>query len=215
MTDEELMRLVMEQLDWDARLERAEIIPEISEGRVVLHGEVRSLLQIKAAELAVKSVAGVKSVDNKLRIVHGEKRIDEVIAAILHTALKSDPEIDDSTIDFSVDGGIVTLTGSVDAYWKKEKVDSIAAHAGPAVVVQNKLEVVLTDVPEDRRIADDVRMALERMQAADTRYVTVQVENGIVTLTGKVNNWTYYNNAEYAARHTRGVRELKNGLLMI
>lgn len=215
MVNEELEHSIMEQLHWDARLESADVHPEVDEGRVVLKGTVSSLAQLRAAELTVWSVQGVASVDNRLRILHGTQKEDEEIETALSSRLKDDREIDESAIQFTVEEGLVTLFGSVDAYWKKERVEEIASHTSGTVLVVDKLEVVPTSSPDDRRIAQEVRLALERMNAADTRHVTIKVENGVVTLTGKVPHWNSYNNAEFAARHTRGVSGVKNDLLMI
>ncbi|MFP4013856.1 MAG: BON domain-containing protein [Chitinispirillaceae bacterium] len=215
MVNEELEHRILEQLHWDARLENADVHAEVADGKVVLRGIVSSLAQLRAAELSVWSVQGVASVDNRLRILHGTEKEDEEIEAALSSRLKDDREIDESAIQFTVEEGLITLFGSVDAYWKKERVEEIASHTSGTVLVENKLEVVPTSSPDDRRIAEDVRLALERMNAADTRHVTVTVNNGVVTLTGKVPHWNSYNSAEYAARHTRGVSDVRNELLMV
>ncbi|MFP4164456.1 MAG: BON domain-containing protein [Chitinispirillaceae bacterium] len=215
MVNEELEHKIMEQLHWDARLENADVHAEVSGGRVVLRGTVSSLAQLKAAELTVSSVQGVASVDNRLRILHGLEKEDEQIEAALSSRLEADREIDENAIQFTVEEGLITLLGSVDSYWKKERVEEIASHTSGTALVVNKLEVVPSSSPDDRRIAEEVRLALERMNAADTRHVTVMVDHGTVTLTGKVPHWNSYNSAEFAARHTRGVTEVKNDLLMI
>jgi osmotically-inducible protein OsmY len=68
------------------------------------------------------------------------QRSDERIAEMLCERLRDDPDIDASDISVSVQGGRVTLTGTVDSRLTKNAVEDLAEQSGTADV-QNELRV--------------------------------------------------------------------------
>jgi osmotically-inducible protein OsmY len=74
------------------------------------------------------------------------------------------------------------------------------------------LAVVPTENVTDERIASDVVEALERNGNVMAERVTVEVKDGLVTLTGMVHDRSAYLAAEDAARGTYGVLGVINDL---
>jgi hyperosmotically inducible protein len=91
------------------------------DGRVTLHGQVRSEDDKKAAEEAARKIEGVTEVRNLLQVVpaKAEKRVaasDEQIQEKVEHALKRDPALADSSITVqSVNNGTVLLAGKADS----------------------------------------------------------------------------------------------------
>jgi osmotically-inducible protein OsmY len=117
-------------------------------------------------------------------------------------------------VEVSVDSGVVTLTGSVDAFWKKTLAEEISQSLGVVRVV-NKLSVVPGMDMNDEKIAGDIVNAIDRNLHVDAGSVNVKVHQGDVTLSGKVPNWMGYRSAYEAALFTRGVREVDSSNLVI
>ncbi|KMQ51185.1 osmotically inducible protein OsmY [Chitinispirillum alkaliphilum] len=208
-----LRERILDELSWDMRFEDAQIDAEVSDGRVRLLGEVNSLAQFEDAELAVSRIPGVKGIDNRL-VISVPRSEDELIAQALSLALASDSEIDEKTVEFTVEDGVVLLRGTVDSIWQKQRVSRLASGTSEVVVVENRLQVVPTHDLEDRGIAGQIERVLELTDEIDEQNITVVVNRGRVVLKGRVPHRNAFLAAEYAALHTRGVIEVKNELVI-
>lgn len=215
---DEILKNILELLKSDTRVDAVNIVVEISDGMVRLSGTTQTLISLRAAEFIAKTVEGVKAVDNRIKIWSpGDDRLpdDNAVSEDVKKRISFDKSIESEMVQIDVEDCVVTLSGSVDSYWKKQHCEEIISEVKDVVMIINKLTVTPGHKAEDAQIAEDIRLALERMGAGlNTKYVTITVENGAVTLTGKVPHWNAYNAAEYVVRHTRGVRDFKNELLI-
>lgn len=115
----------------------------------------------------------------------------KVIEAINWEPLLSAAEIGVLAVD-----GIVTLTGSVNSYAKKEEAEEAAKNVSGVKVVVEKIEVVLND----KTHKSDVEIAMEIINAFKWHWdipndrVQVKVENGWVSLSGSL-EWNYQKEA--------------------
>jgi hyperosmotically inducible periplasmic protein len=87
----------------------------------------------------------------------------------------------------SVQGGVVTLTGTVDLYSAKEDADSRAHHRKNVKGVENQIQVAGPTV-EDPTLRDKLseKLAYDRVGYGTTAFnaFTIGVQNGVVTLAG-------------------------------
>src|SRR3989440_12991639 len=67
-TDQEIQRMVLDELKWDARVQPNEIGVSVKDGVVTLTGVVDSYSKRWAAEEAAHRVRGVKAVANDIEI---------------------------------------------------------------------------------------------------------------------------------------------------
>ncbi|HTY30920.1 BON domain-containing protein [Mycobacterium sp.] len=125
--------------------------------------------------------------------------------------LKGDPAVDSSRIAIAVDDGVVTLSGAVPSYWQKmEAANTVRRVIGVRAVANDlKVELPSAHVRNDTDIAAAAATALS-MHSDLPDKVQATVDNGWVTLTGKV-DWHFQRTvAEDAVRDLRGVRGVIN-----
>jgi osmotically-inducible protein OsmY len=80
--------------------------------------------------------------------------------------------------------------------------------------VRNLLTVKPAEILSDEAIEQDIMGALEKSASMNTSAMTVRVEKGVATLMGTIFDVRDYGDAEEIARHTAGVVDVINGLVM-
>lgn len=214
-TDEEIKTDIVEQLRWDGRVDASDITVAVQDGEVTLGGTVSTYTAHKAAIEDAGTVRGVSDVHVQVAIEHpsGDRTCtDEEIRRNIASTLGWNPDIDASTIDVSVDDGVITLAGSVSAVWKKLRAEEIASQLRGVTGARNLLTVVPTTNTADQNIAENVVAALKRNAVIDADDITVNVENGLVTLSGTVPTPSDRRAARVAACYTEGVLEVTEAL---
>jgi osmotically-inducible protein OsmY len=115
-------------------------------------------------------------------------------------------------LNVSVQDGIVTLSGSVDAYWKIARIEDLASSVDGVLDIRNNIRVSPADTSPDLTIRKDIISALERMEVKGLENLDVKVKDGIVTISGSVPTWDTAFDVEDTARFTFGVVDVKNRL---
>src|SRR5258706_6448576 len=126
-TDEQIQRDVLEELNWDARVQPNEIGVAVKDGIVTLTGWVDSFTKKWAAEDAAKRVRGVKAVANdiEVRLPFESERTDADLAAAAIRALEWDAAIPRDAVKVTVSKGRVTLEGEVEWEYQKEDAERV------------------------------------------------------------------------------------------
>lgn len=147
-------------------------------------------------------------------------KTNEQLQKDVQNAIKWEPLLHAAEIGVIVDDGIVTLTGTVDNYTKKLEAEKAAKNvAGVKALVEN-IKVVLThgSIRTDSEIAADVIKALDQNRDIPHDKIKIKVENGLVSLEGKI-SWNFQREAaRKSIDHIRGVKgviddmELKSAL---
>ena len=213
-SDEELKEAVTDQLFWDDRVDAAEITVSVEEGAVTLEGEVGSFSERDAAVETAWSVTGVDWVNDRLEITETASQSRDVFTRVnVETALElsEDVNVENITVQTTTDG-TVTLSGSVDSYWKKVRAEEIASGVKGVSVVINNIEVSTGESVTDQMVQADIASSLERNADVERENVAIEVDDGEVTLSGTVDSWLAYTEAEEAARYTVGVEAVTNNL---
>ena len=126
--------------------------------------------------------------------------------------LKWEPTLKAAEIGVAVKDGIVTLSGYVDSYVKKLVAEHAAARVFGVRAVAEEIQVRLPDSLKrsDEDIAGMVANVLEWNVLVPHDRVKVQVQDGVLTLSGEV-DWGYQKfAAEEAVRYLMGVVWLSN-----
>jgi osmotically-inducible protein OsmY len=121
--------------------------------------------------------------------------------------LKWEPIIKAAEIGVAVKDGIVTLTGYVDSYVKKGAAERAAARVFGVRAVAEEIQVRLpgSHMRSDEDLAGAVANVLEWNVLVPHDRVKVQVQNGLVTLSGEVDLGYQKFAAEEAVRYLMGV----------
>jgi osmotically-inducible protein OsmY len=217
-TDAQIEQDVRQELIWDYRVDATDVSVSVTNGTVILSGAVPSYTQRNLASTDAWKIGGVMDVNNLLTVRYPTTvtvPADAEIKADVETALALNATVDSSDIAVSVANGTVTLDGTVSRYWEKRRAEDLASDLTGVVMVDNHLTVVPTQDFEDQIIAEDVEAALERNLYVVAEEVTVEVEDGVVTLSGTVP--TYHARAEAfnAAASTPGVVIVNNNLTVV
>ncbi len=123
-----------------------------------------------------------------------------------------EPIVRAAEIGVGVKGGVVTLSGYVDSLYKKWAAERAAARVFGVKAVAEKIQVKLPGSLKrtDEDIGRAAANALEWNVSVPNDRVKVQVQNGLVTLSGEVDWWYQKSAAEDAVRNLMGVILLNN-----
>ena len=141
-------------------------------------------------------------------------KTDHEILRDIQDELKWDPYLSSSEIGISVKDGIVTLTGVVDAYWKKVAAENAVKRVSGVTAVVQKIEVRLSESGKrkDTDIAEAIQSAFKWSVLIPKDKIKIKVENGWVTLEGDV-EWEYQKNAaRKAVEKLAGVAGVTNNI---
>jgi len=212
-TDERIAADVRDALAWDSRIDASQVSVSVKNGEVILSGVVSRPFEMSIAAEDAWRIKGVRRVDVQLAVSPTAVRSDSDIAADLANVLRWDNRVDDRAIAIAVAGGVVTLNGTVGSVLEKRAAEEDARHVPGVVDVVSDLTVSPTRSRPDAELADDVQGALVRdARIADATRVHVLVRNGVVYLSGAVENVEERRSAEDDAWFTAGVRDVVDDL---
>jgi osmotically-inducible protein OsmY len=130
---------IARQRSWNVEFPDS-VKPEVSNGRVTLRGEVEWAYQREAAEAAMQSLRGVRSVTNRI-IIKPRPDVHDVTQRV-EQAVRRSADVDADSILVETDGGgIVILRGKVRTFAERRSAQR-AAEAAPGVTkVRNHIVV--------------------------------------------------------------------------
>ena len=204
--DEEIERDIEAALRRDSRVDAEDITVSVDGGIVRLGGVADSLREQDAAIDDARGVLGVLEVIDEIDVVTDvETNTEELIELDVRRAIRTNPAVDATGLVVEAQGAQVTLSGTVDSLYERERAAQIAADVTGVVTVINEIAVEPVSARTDRQIREDIRAALIRNSIVDEEDVTVFVDDGEVTLTGVVSNWVEEREALDVAQFTAGV----------
>jgi osmotically-inducible protein OsmY len=212
MSDRGLKQDILDELEFEPRIDASKIGVAVEDGIVTLTGHVGSYAEKVAAERAVRRVTGVRGIAEEIEVrpnladgVH-----DDEIARRIADMLRWSTLVPDGTTLVEVEHGRVTLTGRVDwAYQKRGALDVVEGMRGVTGVVDH---IELSSRLAPKCVKSAIEGALRRNAEFDGHAVRVGVEGNTVTLEGRVRTWRHRHLAEEAAWSVAGVNEVTNRL---
>jgi osmotically-inducible protein OsmY len=125
--------------------------------------------------------------------------------------LEWDPAVEAKALEIATGGGVVTLGGTIDTYPAKLAAEKAAKRVPGVRGVINNIEVRLAVDRTDEDVALDAAAAL-RLHSTVPHDVRADVQDGQVTLSGRV-DWPFQKrSADRAVREIRGVRAVLNAI---
>ena len=145
-------------------------------------------------------------------MTQGIKKTDTQIHHDVLEELKWDSRVDETEVGVQVDGGVVTLTGTVTSWAKRMAAQEAARRVIGVLDVANDINVKVPGglARTDTEIAQAVRRTLEWDVFVPEQKITSTVTDGWVTLEGTVERRSQRENAERAVRNLTGVKIVVN-----
>lgn len=137
LDDEAIARSAANALNWNSVVPREKVTASVTNGWITLDGTVEWQFQKKAADDAVRVLAGVRGVSNNVAVV--PKALASDVKTKIEAALKRNAELDARRIAVNATGATVTLTGEVRSWIERE--DAVNA-AWSAAGVKNVLDEI-------------------------------------------------------------------------
>lgn len=126
--------------------------------------------------------------------------------------LKWEPSLQAAEVGVSVKNGVVTLSGTLNSYYKKSMAEQAARRVSGVKAVAEDIDVHTTDplFKNDTELAQAILNSLRWLSAVNEEKIKVTVDDGIVTLEGTV-DWRYQRVAAVnAVEGITGVKEVIN-----
>lgn len=213
MNDAQTKRNILRELEWDPKIEPEDIGVTVHDGAVTLTGTTSSYSNKIAATSATKRIAGVHAVVNKMQVElrRGQTRSDEDIAEKISHVIEWNVSFPKSkSIKAVVSNGFATLTGEVDWNFQRQNAEKLVRDIRGVTGVANLIK--LTPSVSKFDVKKEIKDALERHAEIEATKVGVNVIDGKVTLTGKVESYEEMERIEYAAWAAPGVTEVIDNL---
>ena len=211
-----LQEMVLDELDFDPRIDAANIGVVANDGVVTLSGHVASFAEKHAAEEVARRVKGVHAVAQEIEVRYpsDKKTSDDEIAKRALSVIKWNTTIPQDTIQMTVQKGLVTLSGQVTWQYQRGDAEQSVRKLSGVIGVINNIEIkpVTTTADIKRRI----EKALTRRAKLEASAIRVNVTDGsMVTLEGKVDCWDERQAVEQAAWSVAGVRSVDDQLTIV
>ena len=215
LSDQAISDQVEDELLFDAAVLSANIDVETIDGIVTLTGSVNNILAKERSARLAQAVKGVRAVVNRVEVTPSTERTDEEIANDIEAAWLNDPATESYEASVSVNDGVATVTGTVDSWLEKQLVATVAKGVRGVTDVKNQVMMRLAPERPDSEIQREIEQALRWNTYLDfATAVDVQVDDGVVTLSGTVGSVGEQNTAIQLA-WVNGVKDVDSDHLQI
>ncbi|MFW5856241.1 MAG: BON domain-containing protein [Planctomycetota bacterium] len=222
-TDAELRNAVAAALVRDPAVERDAISISAEAGRVTLAGQASSWQERRIAGAAVAGVDGVRAIENEIEVPETQHRPDGEIREDILRRFEIDVWLDAERFTVDVEDGRVLLAGTVGSLDERRRAIEAAWVAGVELVNAENLAVdpllrstaprrAADPIRSDESIREAVRDALLFHPRVHSFNPDIHVEDGVVTLSGSVENLPARQAAGQVAEDTVGVVWVRNRL---
>ncbi|MDB5050231.1 MAG: hypothetical protein JWO30_3302 [Fibrobacteres bacterium] len=203
----------------DAAMVKVDVTPR---GTVTLRGSVPTYRARRAAEEDSWAVEGVKRVHDFLVVPMPDPAAfmdarfpgDEGLLATVNQYLRGQDILNPLTIDVAVEDGVVTLRGSVNAFWKRRRAEEVVLGVDGVEILNTYLTVVPTVDLGDEVIAERIIDGMQENSLIEAQAVDVKVNRGLVTLQGTVSGHLAKREAFEIALYTEGVIDVRDELII-
>lgn len=208
ISDSEIKKNVEAELLWDPNIKTTDIGVSVKSGVVALSGYASSYVQKYQAETDAKRISGVTGVANdiEVRLPAVDQKSDPELARDAVTALKMQLPTTHESFKVIVRNGWVTLEGSTEWQYLKERAESTVRHLVGINGVANNIVVSPKISPIE--IKRKIEEAFKRSAEIDANRIIVETNNDEVTLKGTVHTWFERKEAERVAWLAPGVRKV-------
>ncbi len=212
MDDKQLRQEIIDELDFEPRIDAADIGVAVEDGVATLTGHVRVYNEKVTAIKVVESVRGVRAIADEIEVRPVGSHItadDEIAKRILNT-FRWNSSVPEDKIKAIVKKGWVTLEGEVDWHYKSVAAEQAVRRLTGVTGVNNHIKV--KPAVKATEVTERIKKALLRDAELDASGIRVEVLDGTVTLKGKVRYLGERRSAERAAWAAPGVTNVVDQL---
>ena len=156
-----------------------------TKGIVQLSGITEHIIARDRAEDITLAVKGVRGVMNRIQ-VKASGRTDAEMQRDVEKAILTNPATDAYEVQAIVKGGVVHLTGKVDAWAASQIAAAVVKKVKGVRQVDNQVTVRYRTGRVDEEIANDIAQKLRYDARVNDALIKIRVKDGAVTLLGTV-----------------------------
>jgi osmotically-inducible protein OsmY len=214
-SDKAMRDSVLQELEWDAKLDADRIAVAAHDGAIVLSGHVPSYADKWDAVRAAERVYGVRAVADEVevKLASSSLRDDSDIAEDIARQLRYSRAIP-KDVKAEVKNGYVTLRGDVEWSHQKAEAERTLRYLW-GIHGLNNMITVKPRAPRSAHVAERVSAAIERMAHLDARSVWVTTTDDTVHLHGHVHSFAEKHTAGLVAASAPGVDRVENDLVVM
>jgi osmotically-inducible protein OsmY len=209
-SDSDIERYVEAELRWSPDVDDTDIAVKVNDGEVTLSGFARSYMEKYQAEIAVRRIKGVTAVANDIEVKPLARAADPEIARAAVEALKEGLPLTWEQIEPTVQHGHVSLEGTVEWHYQRERAESAIRRLPGVLSVRNSIGIRPSVAPEN--IKHRIEDAFRRIAQVDADRIVVDTLGSEVTLRGEVQSWAERDQAQWTAWSASGVTNVRNEL---
>jgi osmotically-inducible protein OsmY len=225
-SDGEIQQAVQAAFRRDPRVAPFSPNVRVEDNTVILSGAVGNLKAKTSAAQDARNTVGVWLVENYLRVRPKNPPSDADVEKNLNAALFWDPTLEGSDIEVAVINHVAYLSGEVDDGYQKADAQDVASRTKGVVEVRNRLHIepdytisdydsyynwpdyydglyrydtgLFAPLPfkSDQQIKKDIEKAFFWSPFVDRDDIKLTVAHGVATLTGTVDGWIAYGEAQ-------------------
>jgi osmotically-inducible protein OsmY len=209
--DTDIKTDVEAELRWSPDVDETDIAVKVNRGEVTLSGFSDSYLSKYQAEIATRRIKGVTAVANDISVKPPTGvPTDPEIARAAVEILKTELPIAWEQIKPVVKAGHVSLEGTAEWHYQRERAESAVRNLAGVVSVRNSIKIQPALAPDN--IKHRIEEAFRRLAQVDADRIVVDTSGSEVFLRGEVRSWSEHDQAQRSAWSAPGVTNVKNEL---
>lgn len=214
-TDLEIKNDVLEELEWQPNVDETQIGVVVENGTVMLTGVLDNYQKKVAAENAVKKVKGVKALVGDIQVKYGTsyQKTDKEIGKAIVKAFEWNTAVPEDKISIEVRDGWITLSGEVEFSYQRDAAKRVAENIIGVKWINNTITIKQAVLPTD--VKEKIAKAFKRSADIEADGITVEVNDNIVKLKGKVHSLKEKKAAQKTAYFSPGVFRIENELEVV
>jgi hyperosmotically inducible protein len=212
-TDETIKQYILDYANWDKRIDASKISVTVDHGNVMLKGPINTYSSFKRLYKYASNCSNVESVKANMSVNYATSQPkDADIVNYIETAFKWDADMNGSDVHVASVDGHVTLSGNIDAFWKKELAEERTASIVGVKDIKNELAIVHTENVSDEILSRNLVSAMKTNKYIDVTKINVNIENAHVNLTGTARSALERDEVYRIALYASGVRSIHNSI---
>ncbi len=208
MDDKLLRKNIMAELEWEPSHNAAGIGISVESGIATLTGHVQTYAEKLKAEQVVKRVRGVRALAEEIEVrpVHSHTHADDEIAKRALNMLNWDVMVPTEDVQVKVQQGWLTLSGAVEWQYQRTAAEDDVRKLSGVLGVTNLITIKPRAQGDD--LKERIEDALKRNALIEAHNIKIDINNGNVTLEGRVHGWHAREVLETAVWAAPGVKSV-------